>query len=345
MEWRACSRELVRQRRQTGVCSGSHARRVGVGRALCGAAAATGHLGVRARLSAAVRVAGMLGIQKQLTSVTGFDSDLVYFKGYHEDVQRDPNLFYNPATDLPRNPNTSGRPRPDFGPIALKDSTGYSDYLALASALSRRYQNNFQLGLTYTLMFYRRDTGIGNQGYGNQSLSPFDVSKDWGRSSRISTPHDQRQCPVESAGRLLARGLLSRRVRQLLHHYVAGRSVGRGRISVRRRSQHHSAEHIQAGSLAVSRRPNFPRTSGCSARSRPQRWGKCSTSTITRGTTTTPLRGTRCSGRRFPHRTRRGRANWPSELRGEMRRRHRRATGRKRRTASEPDGCRQSRPH
>ena len=127
----------------------------------------------------------MLGIQKQLTSVTGFDSDLVYLKGNDEDVQRDPNLFYNPATDLPRNPNTSGRPRPDFGPIALKDSTGYSDYLALASALSRRYQNNFQLGLTYTLMFYRRDTGIGNQGYGNQSSSPFDVSKDWGRSAEF----------------------------------------------------------------------------------------------------------------------------------------------------------------
>lgn len=40
----------------------------------------------------------MIGFQKQLTEVMGVDADLVHYKGYREDSQRDPNLFYDPAT-------------------------------------------------------------------------------------------------------------------------------------------------------------------------------------------------------------------------------------------------------
>ncbi len=118
----------------------------------------------------------MLGFQKQLDDVTGFDADVVYQKGSHEDTRRDPNLFYDPATGLFKDPRTFGRPRPDFGAIGLYDSDGYSDYMGLASSFTRRYRNNFQFTLNYTLMFFKRDAA------GSQ-LSPFDVSLEWARAT------------------------------------------------------------------------------------------------------------------------------------------------------------------
>jgi hypothetical protein len=127
----------------------------------------------------------MIGFQKQVNAVTGFDADLVYYKGMHEDEQLDPNVYYDPVTGFPKNPSTFGRPNPNFGPINLKASTGYSDYLGLATSFTRRYQNRFQLGLTYTLMFFKNDTGIGSAGYGNQQLNPFNLSQDWARSSEF----------------------------------------------------------------------------------------------------------------------------------------------------------------
>ena len=127
----------------------------------------------------------MLGFQKQMNDVTAFDADFVYYKGIHEDEQLDPNVFYDPATGFPKNPSRSGRPNPNYGPINLKASIGYSDYFALASSVTRRYRNNFQAGLTYTLMFFKHDTGISSAGYGSQLLNPFDVSAEWARSSEF----------------------------------------------------------------------------------------------------------------------------------------------------------------
>ena len=127
----------------------------------------------------------MFGFQKQFTDVMGVDADLVYYKGYREDEQLDPNVFYDPVTGFPKNPSRFGRPNSSYGPINLKASIGYSDYFALASSFTRRYRSNFQFGLTYTLMFYKHDTGISSAGYGSQLLNPFDVSAEWARSSEF----------------------------------------------------------------------------------------------------------------------------------------------------------------
>jgi hypothetical protein len=127
----------------------------------------------------------MIGFQKQLNEVMAFDADLVYYRGKYEDVQRDPNLFYDPATGFPKNPQIAGRPAPAFGQINLKDSTGRSDYMAIASSFTRRYRNNFQLGLTYTLMFFKHDTGIGSTGYGNQQFNTFNLDQDWATSAEF----------------------------------------------------------------------------------------------------------------------------------------------------------------
>jgi hypothetical protein len=125
----------------------------------------------------------MIGVQTQIGSALGFDIDLVHFKGYNEDSQRDPNLFYDFATGLPKNPNIHGRPNPAFGAINLKESHGRSDHLALATGLTRRYRNNFQLGATYTYMFFKHDTGIGSAGYGATQLNTFDIMVDWAKSA------------------------------------------------------------------------------------------------------------------------------------------------------------------
>jgi hypothetical protein len=125
----------------------------------------------------------ILGFQKRLTDVMGFDADLVYKRGYHFETQNDPNLFYDPATGLSRNPLQFGRPRNDYGPFRLIGTDATSEYLALVTAANRRYRNNYQYGITYTLMFFDNGSGLGGAGYGNTYINPFDINYNWGRAS------------------------------------------------------------------------------------------------------------------------------------------------------------------
>ena len=124
----------------------------------------------------------VLGLQKQLSDVMAFDADLTYWRGNDEESQRDPNLFFDPATGYNRDPAQFGRPNGSYGPIFYDESNGRSNYLALATSFTRRYQQHFQFGLTYTAMFYKNDTGRRYSGYGPKQLNPFDVEVDWGRS-------------------------------------------------------------------------------------------------------------------------------------------------------------------
>jgi hypothetical protein len=119
---------------------------------------------------------GSLGFQKQTGKVTAIEADLVYLQGYHEESVRDPNVFYDPATGWPKNPVTSGRPRPEYGPIRLIGTNGWSESLTLPVTFTRRYANNFQASVIYTVVFYDRNAGIGGSGYGNDQFNPFDIS-------------------------------------------------------------------------------------------------------------------------------------------------------------------------
>src|SRR4029077_15954134 len=93
-----------------------------------------------------------IGYQKQIGQFMSIDSDLVSNLGRRLDSQRDPNLFYDPVTGLAKNPLTFGRPNPAYGAIHLDESQGRSDYLALQSSFTRKYRNNFRVGVTYTVM-------------------------------------------------------------------------------------------------------------------------------------------------------------------------------------------------
>jgi hypothetical protein len=124
-----------------------------------------------------------IGFQKQIGQVMSFDSDLVSNLGRRLDSQRDSNLFYNPATGLPKNPLTFGRPDPAYGVVHMDESHGRSNYLALQNSFTRRYQKNFQFGVTYTLMFYKHDTGEGSSGYSAMQVNTFDIFQDWANST------------------------------------------------------------------------------------------------------------------------------------------------------------------
>ena len=95
----------------------------------------------------------IVGFQKQIGSQLGVEADLTHWKGYNFARQRDPNLFFNPATGYNRNP-AQGRPDPNYGQIQWLESNGSADYAAISSALTRRYANNWQASMSYTYMLF-----------------------------------------------------------------------------------------------------------------------------------------------------------------------------------------------
>jgi hypothetical protein len=125
----------------------------------------------------------IIGFQKQINQVMAFDGDLVYMRGRNEDTQRDANLFFDPVTGFARHPNRFGRPAPAYGEIFLRDSQGRSEYLALPMSMTRRYRDNFQASVTYTLMFFKNDNASGDGGWGGGTQNPFNRDLDWGRRS------------------------------------------------------------------------------------------------------------------------------------------------------------------
>ncbi len=49
----------------------------------------------------------------------------------------------------------------------------------LRRSFKRRYHQQLPVGITYTLMFYKRDTGVGSAGFGAMQLNNFDINTDW----------------------------------------------------------------------------------------------------------------------------------------------------------------------
>jgi hypothetical protein len=124
-----------------------------------------------------------LGFQKQLGAVMSVESDLVHWKWTHDTRTRDVNLFYDPATGYNKDPRTLGRPNAAYDQVNWFESTGKQDSLALASGINRRFQNRFQAGATYTLLFYKHDDG--DIGYvAGAANNPFDpLDGEWATST------------------------------------------------------------------------------------------------------------------------------------------------------------------
>jgi hypothetical protein len=133
-----------------------------------------------------------VGFQKQVGDLSAIDVDLTYFRGRDMGQNRDPNLFYDPVTGVNKHPTALGpdgnqlfgRPRTDYGRIILYTSEGRGNGLQLATGFRRRFRDNFQYQINYTVMFYRNDTGTYGGGYGGSRNNNFDLSGDeeWARA-------------------------------------------------------------------------------------------------------------------------------------------------------------------
>jgi hypothetical protein len=121
----------------------------------------------------------ILGMQSEVAAGMGVEADFTYWKGRHFGNQRDPNLFFNPVTGYNVNP-AQGRPDPKFTRIQWLESDGRADYGAISTALNRRFRNNWQASVNYTLMLFMHDDTTGFQYEGN---NPFDPQAEWARAT------------------------------------------------------------------------------------------------------------------------------------------------------------------
>jgi len=112
------------------------------------------------------------GIQKQLGSSWEVDTDLIYTKGEFLAWSPNVNEFFDPATGYAYNSSYAPpagvpapgdvRPYPGYQSITLLESNLYSEYVALASSLNKRFAKRWQAGVTYTLMLKNDDEGSGS---------------------------------------------------------------------------------------------------------------------------------------------------------------------------------------
>ncbi len=123
-----------------------------------------------------------IGFQTQFGERWGFESDLTHWKGYNFARQRDPNLQFNPATGYNIAPTAATRPDTKFGQIQWLESTGSADFAAISSGLTKRYANNWQASLSYTLTLFQNDDTTNFQ---YQANNPFDPDADWARSQEF----------------------------------------------------------------------------------------------------------------------------------------------------------------
>jgi hypothetical protein len=121
-----------------------------------------------------------IGFQKQIGPDIGVDADLVYWKGYNEPRGIDYNQFLDPETGYTKRISQFGRPDPQFTSILYMESSGHMDYAALQTGVRRRFKDDYQVGLTYTLMFMKHDDTTSWGYFPNNS---FDPDADWARAN------------------------------------------------------------------------------------------------------------------------------------------------------------------
>ena len=93
-----------------------------------------------------------IGFQRQLRSDMGVEADYVYNASRAELFQMNINLTYDPVTGV-LNPSTNAAlaVRPDWGTVNAYHSQGWSNYHALQTAFTKRFNQRWQLSGTYTL--------------------------------------------------------------------------------------------------------------------------------------------------------------------------------------------------
>jgi hypothetical protein len=126
-----------------------------------------------------------IGLQRQLSPTTAFTSDFVWFKGTHEkDVVDNINVNYNPATGLPLAfSNRANRPYPDWGIVSMNAHLAKSEYYGLQSALTKRFSQNWQGSVNYTLSWLYNSATKPFSGLVQAPVVAPGISGEWGFSA------------------------------------------------------------------------------------------------------------------------------------------------------------------
>ena len=120
-----------------------------------------------------------IGFQRQFGQTMAIEADYIYTKGRDEkDVIDNVNLGYNPATgaNYPFS-DVARRPFPDWGVVTMMTHNGRSEYHALQTGFTKRYSNNWQGSVTYTLASLKTADSRPVSGI---EFVPFETARDLG---------------------------------------------------------------------------------------------------------------------------------------------------------------------
>jgi hypothetical protein len=119
------------------------------------------------------------GVQRQIGGDMSVEADYVYNGSRNEKIIMDNiNVAFSQATgrNLPFS-TVATRPYPSWGVVSMTPYLGRSNYHALQSAVSKRFSNNWQASVTWTLGWLKNAESNPMSGI---TLVPFDVAADYG---------------------------------------------------------------------------------------------------------------------------------------------------------------------
>ena len=103
---------------------------------------------------------GSIGVQRQIGSMMSVEANYVFTGGRAEEINRNMNINYNPATGVnyPFS-DISRRPYPDWALVNGEFMEGRSNYHGLETAFTKRVSQRWQASATYTLSRLKDDNG------------------------------------------------------------------------------------------------------------------------------------------------------------------------------------------
>ena len=156
----------------------------------------------------------IIGMQKQIGPQMGVEADFTHWKGYNFARQRDPNLFFNPATGYNRNP-AQGRPDPEVraDPVARVERQGRlrGDLDRAQSPLRQQLAGIPVIHLHVVLERQHHQLPVPGQ-------QPVRSGSRVGTCHGLPAPHAALQRHLAAAARHLGVGCLPVRIGQLLRH-------------------------------------------------------------------------------------------------------------------------------
>lgn len=118
------------------------------------------------------------GFGRELAHNMGVEADFVYQHGGPHGAGNDTNLFFDPATGGPKNPNVFGRPDPRFTSIVTYGDWARYTRKALEVRFNKRFSHRYQAQANYTLNYIRDNVG---GGWSSQPDNPF-AREEWADS-------------------------------------------------------------------------------------------------------------------------------------------------------------------